>query len=346
MSRPQLAIVLATAMLGLLLAGPTVADRGPNVASAQDTPADVERAVLKWKFEPNASFKYGLTQKTVSKTIDRGRDISRDTTLKTDFSVKVLSATPDGGARVTVTYTRVQFTQESPLLPEGIRFDSDKDEDQQRARFDPALMPFALLDGAAFTLTVTAAGEVTRVEGSEAFVAELTKDMANPAFDGVKAAIERQYSAESMKVLFSSHFHVVTGADQKPGDTWSRTFSNEVDGVGTVKVTRDHTLSRLVRDAAGDLIAVIGISAKYEVEEKTTDTTLIPGFTLTGEITAGDVTGEIRFNLAKGRPGSVSIREAFTTKLSATPADADSAALAFEAVSEQTGETTLESVSG
>lgn len=140
----------------------------------------------------------------------------------------------DGTIRATTESVRLT----GDLGPGGsISFDSENPRDRRRAS-DPNIAPFVFLLGKSYTMTLTPAGEVVRLDGYAQHLNELLASQRDPA---VAQALQLSMSESIFRANLEQMWRVVPGEEVDVGESWSVRSTQTIPGFGEVIVNLQYT---------------------------------------------------------------------------------------------------------
>lgn len=177
------------------------------------------------KLELRLRLKQGETYRlktTVEQRItgDAGSDQpATEQTFAVGYGMAVQNVDGAGNMKVATKYESILFRQKGPTG--AIEYDSQNPPKQvpQSAR------PFAALAGLGFTVTITPAGQITAVEGLDAMLAEMVRNLdlpEGPTKAAVQKALGEQFGEDTMKQNLQGMFALYPETPVAVGQSWQR----------------------------------------------------------------------------------------------------------------------------
>lgn len=264
------------------------------VAALAATSSAAEAIV--WKFSPNLTNHYQMSQDTKVTKTGAGGDMTVDTLNKIDMSWTVKEVKPDGSAVLEQQITRMRMTIQTG---DGVKSEIDtaaaEDPQGQAAMAAPLLKA---ITGNPFIVTMSPRGEVTDVVVPEAVAAAL-KNQPGAAQMGELA------SAEGFKKLVGQASFVLPET-LDPGKEWTGTTEAKLPLVGTLTSVTTYKYEGPA-EVEGQQLAKF--SAKVDAN--------FAGGEVTVEVPSQESKGEILFNGEAGRLESSAINHLMNLKITA-----------------------------
>lgn len=209
----------------------------------------------------------------------------------------VKEVTPEGVAKITMTYNGFAVVSQLQRVPEPMKWDSLAPASSDAT--SPLAMIFSHVVGQSINFTVDARGNVSKVEGME----DLAKKLRQAAVDTPGAGtfvngIQVGYTADQMKANIE---RVLSGNPEKAvkaDDTWTDSVNIPYPQFGSFKLERTHKLESL--DATK---AKIGVAIKVTLNEpKEGDPAKAMFAMMSPKVNDGKGSATRTINLEKGYP--------------------------------------------
>ena len=244
------------------------------------------------KLELRLRLKQGETYRvrtTVEQKINQTAGANQQVTEQTigvGYAIAVSAVDGAGNMKVTTKYDSVLFRQKGPSG--AVEYDSTNAPKQ----VPPAARAFAALSGLHYGATLTPAGQVAAVEGLDAMLADMVRNLELPE-GPTKAAVQKvlteQFGEEAMKQNVQGMFALYPDEPVAVGDSWRR----KVVVAKGFPVVIDATYTLKARDAG---VATVEVKATLSPNEAA------------GPVDLG--TGKMSYDLKGEQSGSVQIDEA------------------------------------
>lgn len=253
-------------------------------APAQDT------LDLKWKFEKGKVFYQEVTTKTEQKIKVMGMDVAQN-----QEQTFIFSWTPekqDDKDKSWVVKQKIEgLKMNIDIGGQKITYDSTKETNTA----NPLSDFFKALVGAEFTLTISADGRVTDIKGKDEFVKKLVQ--VNPQMEPL---LKQILSDDALKQMADPAFAVVPDKPKKKGESWERKSTLNIGPIGSYDNTYKYTLEGT--DEKDKNLAKIKVQTtlKY-IPPVDTATQQLPFKVKNAKLETKDATGEVIFDIAKGR---------------------------------------------
>jgi Family of unknown function (DUF6263) len=148
------------------------------------------------------------------------------------------------------------------------------------------------LKGATFTLTIDSHGKITKFEGYEQFIKNLTEGMEDAA-----KFIKLLVNEEVLKKSAEEAFDILPGKAVTKGDTWKRDRVIPLGPLGAFKATNEYSFQ-----GVEDGQAKIGVKSQMKYSPPKGDTGFGALFKITkGNLKSEGARGNLYFDLKKGR---------------------------------------------
>jgi len=269
-----------TSRLTRTLISLTLACAGTSAASAQTV-------AFKPELLKGDSFAYRLkTVLRVSQTVDSATT-EQNVEHAATFTCTVDSVAGDGSANVSMTFDALSFSIAAEGIAENFSW-AHNGGDRPTAEMGEGINAsgFALA-GSELSFTVSPTGDVSPVQGLDAFIATIDASSASDvAFIG---AFTPERLAEMIEPMFDADGGAAEPRDK--GDRWSETERISLGPIGDVAITRDY--SYLVREQ-GKANVIGSLSVKLDKPEATSDAS--PSVRLNGVTGATVIQWDIQSN--------------------------------------------------
>jgi hypothetical protein len=255
-----------------------------------------DKATLKWKFDKDKSF-YQTMQTTTKQNMKvMGTEVTQNQTQT--FYTKWTPESMDKDGNWTIKQTIVGVEMGIDIGGNKINYDSRK-QPEAAGTANPMNDFFKALVGSSFTVTVSPANKVTKVEGRKEFIDRLVK--ANPT---MQPLLDQILTEESLKEMAQPAFAAVPNKEVKKGDEWKETSTLNMGPIGSY--VNNYTYSYDGKNTEGS-----GDEKKWDRIKETISLTYKPpeanaGGNLPFKIKSADLkstsgTGTILFDTDKGR---------------------------------------------
>jgi len=180
---------------------------------------DAGKTKLELRLRAGDTYKMRMTiDQKISQTIG-GRTIDMNQTMGMGFACAVQQVDGQGNATLKVTYDSIVFKQDGPIGK------TEYDSAKPPATVPAAAKGLAALLGQGFTITVTPAGHVTKVEGVEAVVERMLKQLDLPEGPS-KVALQKKFKSEfgdqAMKGMMEQMMAIYPDKPVAVGDSWQQ----------------------------------------------------------------------------------------------------------------------------
>eukprot|EP00913_Durusdinium_trenchii_P013367 g12548.t1 len=269
-------VMIARALSLLILATVVL---GGAVAGAE------EPIKLRYRMQKGEKLIYQSASNTVQTESAMGRKATTKINVNA-FSVRTFkSVDKKGNIQFETETKRIAMSADNDQVGK-YTYDSRSTDNEKSSTFGSMFTEVSnTLIGATFNVTVTPLGEVKPVKGFEELLAEVVKN--NPMKD--------KYTNKGFRVEISDSFPKFPEKAVKKGDTWKRTFSEKVPGVGTVKMTEKYTHAGTKKVGKRETVKIdVTYDGTIELDIKR------GGFDITGTLTVSDASGTVYFDPKQG----------------------------------------------
>jgi hypothetical protein len=305
--RPTLA---AVAVLAVLVLSPPARAGSPAAAGGPD------KLDLHFHFQKGQTYHLIPTVEEKSTQVVDGEDQVTTNTVVLGQTLEVLSVNDDGSATIKVTFGPTATKNEGPQSTYA--FDST---DPPKDLPMPAV-GLALVVGKSYTVTMTPAGEIVKMEGVDALIETMVG--ALPDDEEIRASMREslghQFGEDALKELLANITAPFPGKPVAVGDSWTQkvthtrgmpritettyTLAERSNGVATVKVN-----ATMKPDPDAEPVKSGPMSMRHTVEGTETGTYKLDeatGFILEGEI-EHNLHGDVILSNVPGRDGDLTI---------------------------------------
>jgi hypothetical protein len=265
---------------------------GASLSALQDV-------TLRYRWNPGETVRYRMSQEATSQIsgIPGGGEFNVVQNTSQTFRAVTKSVAADGSATIEQIIDSVRMEMQGPMG--NLVFDSEKKDAAPGSPLDAAMKQiFTPMVGATFTLVMSPAGTVQRVDGFSKVAEKMFAGMSDdPQAAGIFAGLKGSMNDEAVKGLFAQSFGEMPQRPVKAGDTWKNSFTIPNPAVGSMTTTMDATLQGMEGTGADQ---VAKIATKLTVSQDPNAKGTMPmGLTVKlGEATG---TGEILFDVGKGQ---------------------------------------------
>ncbi len=258
-------------------------------------------ANLAWKFEAGKTFYQTMTTETKQSMKVMGSDVNQNQKQTFYFSWTPVKQETDKSWTIKQKIEGVAM--DIDIGGNKITFDSTKDQNQS----NPLSDFFKALVGSEFTLTVSADGKVTKVEGRDEFVKKLTQ--ANTQMGPL---LNQILSDEALKQMADPTFAAVPNKEVKKGDTWNKDSKLAMGPIGSYTTKYTYTA-----EGPQDKLQKIGVKTDLTYQPPADNPAGGLPFKIKGaDLKADKATGTILFDPEKGRVDSSDMSLELKGKLS------------------------------
>jgi hypothetical protein len=246
-----------------------------------------QEVTLGWRFQPGDVHRYLQTQTTRMES-PMGEITSTQTTR---IRQEVVRVGRDGAADLRVTQEALRVVQDGPMGRQ--EFDSETDAEPD----DPGMRFLSMLTGHSFEMTLAPDGEVRRVAGMEdlvdAIIAPILEQSPDRA-EQFRDMLENMFDEERWRALMQQGIQTVPTGAVGPGAEWAWEFELDL-AFGTSRANYAYRFQEVaVRD--GRRVARINMSGTIGDIEIDADNPMAALM----EVSAGDVTGTLEFDVDRG----------------------------------------------
>ena len=221
-----------------------------------------------------------------------------------------VEATPDGGAKITMTFDRTMQKFDSPMMTGA--FDSDApDEDDS-----PMLAgPFKAMVGGTFTMEVDKEGKVKDFSGMKKILEKVEDASGGNPLSG---QLRGELTDERGKSTYGEQVYLMyPNKEVNVGETWAKTFHDVLPQIGKVVSHYDYKLDRIAEEN-GHKMAIVSYKSTTEKDSSGKPGDEMPGAStkltgsgngqLTYDVEQGAVTrqtsdGRMNIEITRGAPG-------------------------------------------
>jgi hypothetical protein len=263
-------------------------DKQPDKAKAPEAPAG-DKVEIKWKFDKDKPFYESMTTNTTQDMKVMGMEVKQTQDQTFNFSWLLKEEDKDKNTVVTQKIEGVNLKIE--VAGNTINFDSTNPTTGNNALNDF----FKALVGREFKLTLDKDMKVTKVEGRDEFLKQLTA--ANQQMDTL---LKRILSEEALKQMADPTFGILPkqGAVAK-GETWKRESELSLGPIGSYKSVFTYTYEG--QDATNKDLAKIKVETALTYVPPTGTEEGLPFRIKTADLKSKNAKGSILFDIKKGR---------------------------------------------
>lgn len=218
--------------------------------------------------------------------------------------------TPDGGAKITMTFDRTMQKFDSPMMNGAYDSDAPDDDDS------PMLAgPFKAMIGGTFTMEVDKEGQVKDFSGMKKILEKVEDASGGNPLSG---QLRGELTDERGKSTYGEQLYLMyPNKDVSVGDTWAKTFHDVLPQLGKVISHYDYKLDRIAEEN-GHKVAIVSYKSTTEKDESAKSDDAMPGAStkvsgsgkgqLTYDVERGTVTkqtsdGHMNIEITRGNPG-------------------------------------------
>ncbi|HIE05595.1 MAG TPA: hypothetical protein EYP58_02220 [bacterium (Candidatus Stahlbacteria)] len=265
-----------------------------------------QKVLLKMNFKEGKHYGILMTTAQVISQEVQGQKMEINQTVKMGFDLDVIKVDPAGDARIKVTYKRTAFKMSSPMIG-SFEYDSQ----DPPAEVPPVAVGYAALLDKNFSMIITPAGKVKKVEGLSAMFDEVIKEIEIPKeaeamkkqiVDGLK----KQFGDEAITEMLNRTFNILPQDSITVGGSWTRT--TKLSTMYPMVVETKYTL-RSVKETDADLLITATVKPNPDAQPMT-----LGVMTMEYEF-SGTMDGELVLDLESGLTKSGSINQVFTGKM-------------------------------
>lgn len=270
-----------------------------------------QKILLKMKFKEGKH--YGIlmtTEQSISQEV-QGQKMDIDQSVKVGFDLDVIKVDPAGDAKVRVTYKRTAFKMSSPMIG-TFEYDSKNPPDE----VPPVAVGYAALVDKSFSMIITPAGNVRKVEGlSDLFDAVMKEIKIPPEAEAMKKQIvdgmKKQFGDEAITEMLNRTFDILPKDSIAIGASWEKTV--KLSTTYPMIVSTKYTL-KSIKDSVANLLVSSEIKPNPDAEPMS-----FGPMTMEYEF-SGTMDGELLLDLESGITKSGKINQNFTGKMKITGA--------------------------
>jgi hypothetical protein len=252
---------------------------------------------LAYQWPKGETLRYRVTQEvnTSMSGLPGMGDASFDQTTTQVLSIVAETIAPDGTTTLRQVIDSVRMEMGTPMGKMG--FDSTNPTALQ----DPTgLMKdmFSAMVGEPITVVAAPTGRIEKVEGMSAVMEKVLKKLPqNPGSGPIMDALKNSLSDEAMRGLLSQGFAQLPAKPVRMGETWTGELKTTNPAIGVLVTSMTSTLKSL--EGSGDA-QLAKVDLKLTMKQEAGSAAPNPlGMTLKMGNAAG--TGELTFNVPKGR---------------------------------------------
>jgi Family of unknown function (DUF6263) len=248
-----------------------------------------DKVKLEWKFEKDKTFYQEMTTKTEQGMKVMGQDVSQKQEQTLYFSYTPKEVDKDGNW--TIAQKIEGFKMTININNQPISFDSTA----PAGTTNNATLGefFKQLVGTEFKLTVDKSMKVTKVEGKDTFVKNLST--SNPQME---VLLKKILTDESMKQMADPTFGMLPGKEVTKGETWKKDSKLSLGPIGGYDNTYTYTYEGKDEKDPNLHKVKVDTTLKYTTPSEAEG---LPFKIKSANLTAKDSKGTLRFNAAKGR---------------------------------------------
>lgn len=248
-----------------------------------------DKVKLEWKFEKDKTFYQEMTTKTTQTMKVMGQDVSQKQEQTLYFSYTPKEVDKDGNWTIAQKIEGFKMTIDINNQP--ISFDSTA---AAGAANNATLGEFfRQLVGTEFKLTVDKSMKVTKVEGKDAFVKNLST--SNQQMENL---LKKILSDDSMKQMADPTFGMLPGKEVTKNETWPKESTLSLGPIGGY--ANKYTFTYDGKDEKDPNLHKLKVESKIEYKTPT-EAEGLPFKIKSANLTAKNSGGTMRFNAAKGR---------------------------------------------
>jgi hypothetical protein len=191
-----------------------------------------DKATLKWKFEKDKSFYQTMRTETKQAMKVMGTDVNQNQTQT--FYTKWTPKSVDKDGNWVIDQEIIGVEMGIDIGGNKISYDSKKPDAAGTA--NPMNDFFKALVGSKFSVTVSPAYKVLKVDGRKEFIDRLTK--ANPT---MQPLLDQILTEDSLKEMAQPAFAAVPGKEVKKGDEWKETSTLNMGPIGKYENSYTYT---------------------------------------------------------------------------------------------------------
>ncbi len=220
-----------------------------NITSCKSTPKDA--VLLKFNLAKGSKYKFAMDVDMTMNQKNEGKDVNMKNSIATIYDFEV---TGDSAGWKTVLSTIGKVGMDMDAMGGKMHFDTDMPADTTTPAGIMAKV-FTALKGAKFSFIINDDGEISKVIGVEEMAERMAAGL--PHSDRLSESLKGSgFDEESIKQNMQQAFAAYPGKPVKPGDSWSKSMNQKVQGLN-VKLHYDFTLESVNGDDA-----VIKVSSK------------------------------------------------------------------------------------
>jgi hypothetical protein len=250
---------------------------------------------LKWKFEKGQRFQQELTTETKQQMNIMGNNIAQN--QKQTFIMSFTPQSQDKDKNWIIKQRIDAVKMEIQVGGQPVVYDSTKEGGGSQ----PLTEFFRALVGTEFNIVLSPEMKVVRVEGRDEFVKRLSA-----ANEQMKPLLGQILTDEALKQMADPAFSVLPGKPVKRGDSWERRSTLNMGPIGSYDCIYKYTFDGL--DEKDKNLANIKVDStlKY-IAPQGNPPNAFPFQIVKADLTSKDGSGEIQFDIAKGRVVSSSL---------------------------------------
>jgi hypothetical protein len=264
---------------------------------ASAAPAHAQGVTLRYRWTKGESLTYRMVQQTVSTITGMPgmTEVKLEQTMSQVLKITAEDVAADGTATLRQTFESVKMEMNGPMG--RVSYDTAAPSSIANPMVQAMRQILTGMVGAPITIVQAPDGSVRKVEGATKMMDQITKGAASdPVAAAAAESMRVALSDEALQATLEQSFSKLPAAAVQPGETWQARLAMGNETIG--RVTGDVKFTLKAVEGAGDA-ATAQIAVELTVKQDVAPPPAANGMTV--KMAEGKGTGDIAFDLAKGR---------------------------------------------